>query len=119
LGFGPTKPEWGKRYRWIELLMIAAIFGLLISIVALNIAGFVGTGTEEIKAMELQNVRTAVVVLLLANWEETPDFAGGTLKAGDDGTNITCGTDNLASYLTRPVEYSYSIAADGTVTRSE
>lgn len=68
-----------KGFTLIELLIVVAILGVIAAVVALNIGGFLGTGTEEAANTEAHQVQTAVIAHMTNAGETTFD---GTVGPG-------------------------------------
>jgi prepilin-type N-terminal cleavage/methylation domain-containing protein len=88
-----------KGFTLIELLVVIAILGIIAAIVALNISGFLGQGTEEAANAEAHQVQTAVVAYLAAGGNTT-DGTVGPLKNMPAGFNST--QESVHKYLLNP-----------------
>ena len=96
-----------KGFTLIELLVVIAILGVIAAVVALNVAGFFGRGTEQAANTEAHQVQTAVIAYM-ADYPGTSNLTGIVGPAsnlGDDG-------DGVHAYLMNPGQ----LQADYTVT---
>ena len=64
----------------IELLIVIIILGILAAVVAFNVAGFLGAGTEETAKTEKSTVQTAIIAGMA-------DESMGTITSGKQITN--------------------------------
>ena len=80
-----------KGFTLIELLIVVAILGVIAAVVALNIGGFLGTGTEEAANTEAHQVQTAIIAHMTDN--------GLTDFDGTVGPETSSGPEN---YLMNP-----------------
>jgi type IV pilus assembly protein PilA len=81
----------------IEMLVVLAIFGVLASIVVLNVGKFIGSGKSEAYQTELHNIQTSLLVMLA---ESTTGLLDDTAAAVDaDPTNATP-TDDMTTIRT-------------------
>jgi len=118
-----------KGFTLIELLIVVAILGVLAAVVIPNVSRFFGSGEEETKKTELQNVQLAVGMMMTENGlSEIPNpvatatdnmaaFPDATSACGSDaklvdpdGVPYTTGTDKDGYLL-----YGHDIKAGGTV----
>jgi len=130
--------HYGQRgFTLIELLVVVAILGVLATVVVPNVGKFIGTGKTQSYEVELHNVQTAVMAMMVdsSTGELTTDF-GTPLDGITNMATVTApnGTDpvlTLAQYITglgddpaTPVAVeetciksgcSYSFLMDGTV----
>jgi len=61
-------PERGEKgFTLIELLIVIAILGVLAAVIIPNVGRFMGAGQTEAAETELENVRTAVVQMMVDN----------------------------------------------------
>jgi len=63
----------------IELLIVIIILGILAAVVAFNVSGFLGAGTEETAKTEAASLQTAIVAAMAA-------CSVGTVEPGTDVT---------------------------------
>ncbi|MDH5364494.1 MAG: type II secretion system GspH family protein [Dehalococcoidia bacterium] len=103
-----------KGFTLIELLIVVAILGVIAAVVALNIGGFMGTGTEEAANTEAHQVQTAIIGYMADN--SLAVVTGGSVGPG------TCGTGDEPSkircYLMNPamLQATYTYSTTGAVT---
>jgi len=102
-----------KGFTLIELLIVVAILGVIAAVVALNIGGFMGTGTEEAANTEAHQVQTAVIGYMA-------DESLATVAGGSDLGPVTGSTEAEAikSYLMNPgmLQATYTYGTTGAVT---
>ena len=146
-------PERGEKgFTLIELLIVIAILGVLAAVIIPNVGRFMGAGQTEAADTELENVRTAVVQMMVDNelaalitpvtvatdnMSAFPDTTAAASKLNDvlgtayDGSDkagfilyqhdrIADSSDNtsLVNYVaTATTKGTYTVTADGTVTR--
>ena len=99
----------------IELLIVVAILGVIAAVVALNIGGFFGTGTEQAANTEAHQVQTAIIGYMAGEDVSTCD--GGDI-APTNSCNATANEDDqIVCYLMNPamLQASYVYLTDGAV----
>jgi len=100
----------------IELLVVIVILGIVAAIVALNIAGFLGQGTEEAANTEAHQVQTAVIAYLAAGGNTTSGMVGPltNMPAGYNSSQ-----ESVHKYLLNPglLQADYTITS-GLITNA-
>ena len=104
----------------IELLIVIIILGILAAVVAFNVGGFLGAGTEETAKTEAASLQTAIVAAMAACSVGTVtaqadvhgDVSNITLVA-----NATPASDGmLGTYLQSQLHGTYSWGPSGVLT---
>ena len=105
-----------KGFTLIELLVVIAILGVLAAVAVPNISSFLGQGETEAQETELHNVQTALLAAMVD--EDVTTVTAGNLSST---TDFTVGTTTVGAYIAggaTSLAYTYSIAANGTVTQN-
>jgi len=102
----------------IELLIVIIILGILAAVVAFNVGGFLGAGTEETAKTEAASLQTAIIAAMAA-------CSVGSVNAGanvtGDTSNVTVvsghgGEGMLGTYLQSDLHGEYSWNTNATLT---
>jgi len=102
----------------IELLIVIIILGILAAVVAFNVSGFLGAGTEESAKTERATVQTAIIAGMADNSIGALD-SGDTLDAGDTSPDVLSGQGKnftLGSYMHLPAHGTWTWDISGVVT---
>ena len=104
----------------IELLIVIIILGILAAVVAFNVGGFLGAGTEETAKTEMASVQTAVIAGMadLSAGTVTGAAVNPTNSAGGH-LNVTTsqGDFDLGTYLNLPTHGNWTWNDSGVVIR--
>ena len=99
----------------IELLIVIIILGILAAVVAFNVAGFLGAGTEETAKTERSTVQTAIIAGMA-------DESIGALTAGEvlnsqDSVTVVGSTGNfeMGNYTHLPTHGNWHYTIAGVV----
>ena len=84
-----------KGFTLIELLIVILILGVLASVVALNVSGFLGTGAEEMARTQLSTLQTALSAAMATN--AVGAVIPGTV--GENGDSMTPTDDESCKIL--------------------
>jgi len=105
----------------IELLIVIIILGILAAVVAFNVAGFLGAGTEETAKTEKASMQTAIISCMAAcsvgevvgasNATGTPSGAGWDTQVA----NATGDEGKLSNYLQSDLHGYYTWDTDGVI----
>ena len=105
----------------IELLIVIIILGILAAVVAFNVGGFLGAGTEETAKTEAATLQTAIISCMAAcsvgEVEGANDATGQASGATWDVqvTNATGDEGKLSHYLQSSLHGYYTWGVDGII----
>jgi len=100
----------------IELLIVIIILGILAAVVAFNVAGFLGAGTEESAKTERASVQTAIIAGMAD--ESMGGVTAGTLTNQESTKTVvgTTGNFTLETYMHLPTQGNWQWSTSGVVT---
>jgi len=106
----------------IELLIVIIILGILAAVVAFNVGGFLGAGTEETAEAQRASIQTAIIAGMADN--NLGSITSGTI--GTDGDSLTDpdtvtisssgGNFTLGDYLVNTIKGYWSYDTSGVIT---
>ena len=105
----------------VELLIVIVILGIIAAVVALNVGGFLGTGTKEACMMEKDAIQTSVLAGMAEGGcsdgsEISPNPFGSATNATDPSTVTVCGNYTLGKYLVGDFWGSWTIDSSGLIS---
>ena len=101
----------------IELLIVIIILGVLAAVVAFNVGGFLGQGTEETARTEMSAVQTALLAGMASASAGRLDGDGSVDPTEEVGL-VTCDNGekfNLSDYLHLPTHGTWGWGPDGII----
>jgi len=106
----------------IELLIVIIILGILAAVVAFNVAGFLGSGTEETAKTERASIQTAIIAGMadtsMGSMSGVFTIAANGAPSGITITDAANGnnTFTLDTYLSSPPHGTWTWNSAGVVT---
>jgi general secretion pathway protein G len=99
----------------IELLIVIIILGILAAVVAFNVAGFLGAGTEESAKTERGSVQTAIIGGMAD--ESIGAITAGTITNAEDTKTVvgSGGSFDLETYMHLPTNGNWHWTTSGVV----
>ena len=100
----------------IELLIVIIILGILAAVVAFNVAGFLGAGTEESAKTERGSVQTAIIGGMAD--ESIGAITAGTLTNAESTKTVvgSGGNFTLQTYMHLPTQGNWGWTTSGVVS---
>ena len=102
----------------IELLIVIIILGILAAVVAFNVGGFLGAGTEESAKTEAASLQTAIIAAMATcsvSTVNTVSVAHGSVANITLVDNATGDEGKLSHYLQSNLQGTYSWDSDGLI----
>jgi len=109
---------WGLFWRTFLInLGVSGILGIIAAVVAFNIGGFLGQGTQQTAQTEMSSVQTAILAGM-AN-ASVGTVTAGTISPYDDTKTVYYpgGSFQLGYYLRLPTQGTWTWDSTGTVIR--
>jgi type IV pilus assembly protein PilA len=104
-----------RGFTLVELLIVVAILGVLAAVVIPNVTGLVGSGQSEAAATELQNVQTAMDIMMIKTKITSVTATAATNAMGSFPT----GNVLYPNYIRQATTHgTYSCNAAGLVTQA-
>ncbi len=104
----------------IELLIVIIILGILAAVVAFNVGGFLGAGTEETAKTELASVQTAITACMancaVGEVVGAANAHGAVLAIATQVANATGDEGKLSNYLQSDLHGYYTWGITGVIS---